>query len=1016
MHVARPPAIPANGLIQVADAKGPVVIGKVTEIHGQAWIVHNGQKIPAKAEAPVFQGDSVETADGAQVSLVFADRSTFVLKDKGAVALDEFSYDPATHSGKEMFLIAKGGFNFVSGDIAKSGPDNAVLATPAVTVGIRGTTVGGTIGDGGATSLALLPDPGSNFVGEIAVGKLGGGDMVVINTAGSGIVGATSTSPFTVTSNAAAAIASSMPPPAPPPPTPPSLPAAPGNAPGGDHGPGGDQHGQGSGPGPAPATGQPPVTAEPPPTPPPLPPPLAAPPTPVPEPQPMPTDPGGKVGFGFQPGLGSQQQPPPPNRDPKLSPQEGSMGFGTDVATAVTGTVNATDPEGDSLSLSQTGSVPTLGSLAISGLSWTYTPTGTPGTDSFDITVSDGRGGTVVQHEQVTVVSSGVTSFSASLAGGINLSQSALPVVATGTTGADKLVGSSGNDSFAPATTGSGNAFFGGAGTDTLDYSSSAVALTVNVGAGTTSYASGSDQFAGVEKVMGSAQDDHFIVDSAWTSAVGNSLMGGGGTDTLEFTATTVADADFTHMTGFSRLRLENGQSVVLTANSQANGIVTVDASDTSVGVSVDALARTDGLSFIGGSGNDVITGGTVGDVFISDGSGADSFTGGGGANTFSLTGLPTGNIVIDDTGGSGTLNFASTAALSGEYAVRDVAWSGSNIVLTFVGGSTLTLTPGTTEVVTDSTGHSTYLTAYGGSNNDDIVIGAGANAMTGLNGSDVMIWAPGTPSMDGGAISASEHNEADFRNATGAVVADLTTADINSSAYTVTLSNIDGLGGGDYNDTLTGGAGDEHFMGRDGTNVINGAGGFDTVSYRDAVAGVVVDLAAATGVHSDGTTTWTDTFTGIEGVDGSEFNDTLTASGGTDRLNGFGGSDSLIGGAGSDTFVISKMGFAEVSNVTAAGHVDTFELSNSWSGLGSSGTLAGGSYAEDSSGTNTMTTTSQNFGAGAGVVVMDDGSGGASIWYTSDLSAATTSNSFEMAHVDVDTTALDNTHFVLHA
>ena len=238
MHVAKPPVAahtPAH-LTLVADGKPDAahqVIGKVTASQGEAFIVRGGEHIPAKAEAPVFQGDAIETQAGSQVTLVFADRETFVLKDKGMLALDEFSYDPAQKTGKATFLLAQGAFTAVSGDLAKTSPDSFRIATPTMVIGVRGTTVSGQVGSDGATSVALLADPGSNFVGEMTLGKLGGGEAIVVNTAGSGVVNATSTSTWSVTPTAAAAVAASAPVAVAPPATAPVLPAAPAATPGG---------------------------------------------------------------------------------------------------------------------------------------------------------------------------------------------------------------------------------------------------------------------------------------------------------------------------------------------------------------------------------------------------------------------------------------------------------------------------------------------------------------------------------------------------------------------------------------------------------------------------------------------------------------------------------------------------------------------------------------------------------------------------------------------------------------
>ena len=141
------------------------------------------------------------------------------------------------------------------------------------------------------------------------------------------------------------------------------------------------------------------------------------------------------------------------------------------------------------------------------------------------------------------------------------------------------------------------------------------------------------------------------------------------------------------------------------------------------------------------------------------------------------------------------------------------------------------------------------------------------------------------------------------------------------------TLLSIEGLGGSNYADTLLGSDADNWFEpdmeGDSGTpdpdlggnDYIDGRGGFDTVAYWRAVAGIVADLGA--GRVTDGLGN-TDTLLQIEGVDGSEFADRLTGGAGADSLagragddtlDGAGGSDTLIGGAGDDKYVVNAAG-----------------------------------------------------------------------------------------------------------
>lgn len=74
----------------------------------------------------------------------------------------------------------------------------------------------------------------------------------------------------------------------------------------------------------------------------------------------------------------------------------------TDIDTAVSGSFNATDPDGDELAFENTS--PASGSLTVSGTSFTYTPNaGFSGSDSFQYTVTDPYGATATASVRITV-------------------------------------------------------------------------------------------------------------------------------------------------------------------------------------------------------------------------------------------------------------------------------------------------------------------------------------------------------------------------------------------------------------------------------------------------------------------------------------------------------------------------------------------------------------------------------------------------------------------------------------
>ena len=87
----------------------------------------------------------LETEGSGAIGLVFLDKTTLSLSEGGKMVLDELVYDPATGTGSMGINMVEGAFSFISGEIAKTGPDAMQIETPVVTMGIRGTTVAGKV-------------------------------------------------------------------------------------------------------------------------------------------------------------------------------------------------------------------------------------------------------------------------------------------------------------------------------------------------------------------------------------------------------------------------------------------------------------------------------------------------------------------------------------------------------------------------------------------------------------------------------------------------------------------------------------------------------------------------------------------------------------------------------------------------------------------------------------------------------------------------------------------------------
>ena len=281
----------------------------------------------------------------------------------------------------------------------------------------------------------------------------------------------------------------------------------------------------------------------------------------------------------------------------------------------------------------------------------------------------------------------------------------------------------------------------------------------------------------------------------------------------------------------------------------------------------IDGLAGDDSLS--GGAGNDTLYGGAGGDT-LDGGAGNDLLDGGA---------------VLDrvDYSDVNMVSYRSSPAAVDVNLATGLAQDGF----------------GTTDTLVNIIG-------VLGSDFADKLTGSAASA-------EFLQGHLGNDTIDGGAISGrgltsnmgfGDSNIAGYRLATGAVTVDLNAGTATGADGNDTLININGVLGSDFADKLLGSNSTtliELFDGDKGNDTIDGRGGFDLVTYDNTSAAVKVNLA--TGIASDGNG-GTDTLLNIEGVKGSDFNDSLTGGTGDDWLEGRSGNDTLTGGAGNDTLL----------------------------------------------------------------------------------------------------------------
>ncbi|MCP4821754.1 MAG: calcium-binding protein [Shimia sp.] len=167
--------------------------------------------------------------------------------------------------------------------------------------------------------------------------------------------------------------------------------------------------------------------------------------------------------------------------------------------------------------------------------------------------------------------------------------------------------------------------------------------------------------------------------------------------------------------------------------------------------------------------------------------------------------------------------------------------------------------------------------------------------------------------------ITEGEIIRLDYRGATNAIVANLTTGVIQDGLGGTDQVNVDAgatarieIRGTDNNDSITGSDRNERFILMGGTDNLDAGDGWDSLRYdRSGVGAVTVNLATglATGIWNGNA--FTHNIAGIEEVRGSRNDsDNITGDdndnwfrgrGGDDTLNGGGGDDTLIGEQGND-------------------------------------------------------------------------------------------------------------------
>lgn len=394
----------------------------------------------------------------------------------------------------------------------------------------------------------------------------------------------------------------------------------------------------------------------------------------------------------------------------------------------------------------------------------------------------------------------------------------------------------------------------------------------------------GNDVFnggSGKDLIYGEAGNDSFIIENGWSGSYGEIFAGGAGSDTFDFSATTVTtsitnldDGEFNYTpVGGGPITLSSIENVV--GNGGADTMIGTGAANIFTGNGGDDVLQSHGGNdtLLGGDGNDLLNGGGDNDS-LDGGTGVDTATYAGAAGAVTVSLAVAG---AQATGGSGTDTLAGIENLTGSSFNDTLTGdAGANVIDGGAGIDTMTGGAGDDVYYVDDSGDNVVEADGGGT---DTVYSTASYALTGRIVETLTL-------LGAAAIDGTGNGRANV---------------INGNSNNNVLIGLDG------NDTLNGGLGADTLNGGAGNDTLNGGAHTDTATYVDATAAVTVSLAVAGAQNTGGA--GVDTLIDIEKLTGSAFNDTLTGNAANNTLDGGSGADVLSGGAGDDTYYVDNVG-----------------------------------------------------------------------------------------------------------
>lgn len=434
--------------------------------------------------------------------------------------------------------------------------------------------------------------------------------------------------------------------------------------------------------------------------------------------------------------------------------------------------------------------------------------------------------------------------------------------------GFTNFTGSSYNDNFVDGT--EEQAYVGGAGLDTLNYSVSIAPIIVNtfsgffIGIETLILGAAGwvfDQAQGFERFIGTGGDDYFYAKAE--GIVDASYSGGGNSSFLNENDTVFQGRDIVDFSGYAANNAEEGVTVTLTGS--GSGFGTDGLGGTFILSGIEQIIGTDGVdTLIGDGGSNWLFGGKGADTLEGNG-GDDHLIGGEDANTLSGGSGNDTYYFYQEQGNTFSANITDSSGANDKiYMMQEYEMGRLDTFVPYAGVEYIENSDGSlfemaglglqftqNLVAAGITGDSFYgdlndNTLNGGQDNDYISGHDGADTITGNAGSDYIDGDAGDDTIDGGV-------------------------------------DDDRIFGSIGNDILLGDDGNDKLVGEEGSDNLSGGEGDDAL-YANADGNYLTDQD-------------------FDGLNGENGNDKLYGSGGGDILFGGEGNDYLYGKASDSLF-----------------------------------------------------------------------------------------------------------------